>query len=261
MHHHLDIYAYTNALRPLPPTQKVGFALGMLTLALVGQPLTQGLIGLWMSRWIVGAARIPPAVYGRLLGGILLFWLVSLPPLLVAVAPIPAVVNTPGIAVGPWWVSLSPTGVTLALRAVLRGWATGVCLLFLLLTVPFTELLQVLRRWHLPVTLLDVLLLMYRFIFLALEELVQMQLAQRARGGDRTWRRQIESLGLLVSQLLVRSCQRYQRFCLGLAARGFNGSVQVETPATYRRCCRYEREALVGVMALLGGELYMRLAG
>jgi len=261
MHHHLDVYAYTNALRPLPPTQKVGFALGMLTLALVGQPVTQGVIGLWMSRWILGAAGIPLAVYGSLVGGMVLFWLASLPALVVEVAPMTSAVPTPGVAVGAWWVSLSGAGMTLALGIGLRGLATGVCLLFLLLTVPFAELLQVLRGWRLPAILLDILLLMYRFIFLALEELVQMQLAQRARGGDRHWRRRMYSLGLLTSQLVVRSLQRYQGFRLGLAARGFAGSLRVEPLATYRRCRRYEWEVLVGVVALLTGELYLRWVG
>ncbi|MEN9272069.1 MAG: hypothetical protein Q6K18_02705, partial [Gloeomargarita sp. DG_1_5_bins_55] len=62
MHHHLDVYAYGNALRPLPPAQKLGFALVMLLLAGVGHPGTQMGIVVWMSVWIVGYARIPAGV-------------------------------------------------------------------------------------------------------------------------------------------------------------------------------------------------------
>lgn len=74
-------------------------------------------------------------------------------------------------------------------------------------------------------------------------------------------RQRLIHLGLLTSQLVVRSLQRYQGFRLGLAARGFAGSLRVESLATYRRCRRYEWEVLVGVVALLTGELYLRWVG
>nr|WP_228035674.1 CbiQ family ECF transporter T component [Oculatella sp. LEGE 06141] len=98
------------------------------------------------------------------------------------------------------------------------------CLLFILFTIPSAELLSILRQCRIPPVLIDLLLLMYRFIFLFLDVLTQLQLAQRARGGYRTRQRWMYSTGLLVSQLMVRSLQRYQQFSLGLAARGFNGN-------------------------------------
>ncbi|MEN9213712.1 MAG: cobalt ECF transporter T component CbiQ [Gloeomargarita sp. DG02_4_bins_56] len=253
MHHHLDVYAYGNALRPLPPAQKLGFALVMLLLAGVGHPGTQMGIVVWMSVWIVGYARIPAGVYGRLVAGMLLFWLSTALILLIQVSP-----TAPGLPVGGWFLSVSAAGVR---QAWLSGWrvlAAGVCLLFIVLTVPFAEVLQVLRRWRLPPLLLDLLLLMYRLIFLLLDEVEAMQLAQRARAGDRTWWRRLYSMGLLVSQLAVRCLRRYQVLQLGLAARGFTGTLRVEVPMTYRASPRYWGEALLGITLLVWVDLYGR---
>uniref|UniRef100_A0ACD5H414 Uncharacterized protein n=1 Tax=Desertifilum tharense IPPAS B-1220 TaxID=1781255 RepID=A0ACD5H414_9CYAN len=68
MHHHLDAYAYTNRLRPLPPQQKLIFALVVLGIASIAHPATQGLILIWLSVWIVGYARIPPRCTDRCWG-------------------------------------------------------------------------------------------------------------------------------------------------------------------------------------------------
>ncbi|WP_240491804.1 CbiQ family ECF transporter T component, partial [Acinetobacter baumannii] len=50
----------------------------------------------------------------------------------------------------------------------MRSLASVSCLYFILLTVPFTELLAVLRRMKMPVLLTDLLLVMYRFVFVFL---------------------------------------------------------------------------------------------
>ncbi|MEN9216087.1 MAG: cobalt ECF transporter T component CbiQ [Gloeomargarita sp. HHBFW_bins_162] len=246
MHHDLDVYAYRNALRSLPSAQKLGFALAMVLLALVAHPYTQMLIVAWLSVWIVGYARIPVAVYGRWVGLILLFWLASVPALVVQVSP-----TAPGLEVGGWFLSLNGAGIMRAWRIGWRALAGGVCLLFIGLTVPFAEVLQVLRRWRFPALLLDLLVLMYRFIFLLLDEVTHLQLAQRARGGDATWRRRLSSTGLLVSQLVVRCLWRYQLFRLGLTARGFTGSIRVEVPVSYRFSPRYCWEAGLGMVVLV----------
>jgi cobalt/nickel transport system permease protein len=133
----------------------------------------------------------------------------------------------------------------------MRSLACTSCLLFLLFTIPFTDLLQVLRQWRVPILLTELLLLMYRFIFLFLDVVTELQLAQRARGGYRTRQRWMYSVGLLVSQLLVRSLQHYHRFSLALASRGFNGNFQVYSNVSHHYSKRYAIESLIGCTSLV----------
>lgn len=256
MHHHLDAYAYTNRLRPLPPQQKLIFALVVLGIALIAHPATQGVIFIWLSVWTVSYARTPVRVYGSVLVVMLLFLLTSIPALVLEIVPVDqrALIQTNsfgGLVVGNWYGFISQSGLVQAIEVGMRSIACTSCLLFILFTIPFAELLSILRQCRIPTVLIDLLLLIYRFIFLFLDVLTQLQLAQQARGGYRTRQRWMHSAGLLVSQLMVRSLQHYHRFSLALASRGFNGNFQVFSNPSYRYSKRYAIESLVGCVGLV----------
>lgn len=255
MHHHLDAYAYTQRLH-IPPPQKLIFALTVLLIALLSEPPVQVLITIWLSVWTIGYAGIPIRVYGRVLAVVLLFLWTSLPALILEVAPVSQIAASQsdvfaGLTLGHWSIFVSRMGLITAATVAIRSLACVSCLLLIVFTIPFTELLSVLRRWHIPVILLDLLLLMHRFIFLFLDVAVQLQLAQRARGGYSNRQRWMQSIGLLVGQLVVRSLQRYQQFSLGLAARGFNGNLQFHSTCSYTYSRRYILESLLGCLLLL----------
>ncbi|MBD2579873.1 cobalt ECF transporter T component CbiQ [Oscillatoria sp. FACHB-1406] len=256
MPHDLNAYAYTNRLKQLPPQQKLTFALVILSIALVTHPIAQGLIFVWLSVWIVGYARIPAKIYGRVLFVIMFFLFASLPALIiegVSAAQLDRIQTNSlaGVVLGDWYFFISQTGLMRAVEVSMRSLACVSCLLFILFTIPFAELLAIMRRCRVPSLLIDLLLLMYRFIFLFLEVALQLELAQRSRGGYRTRQRWLHSTGLLIGQLVVRSLQRYQQFSLGLAARGFNGNFKVYTHQSYHYSQRYAIESLVGCIGLI----------
>jgi cobalt/nickel transport system permease protein len=265
MHHHLDVYTYTNRLRQISPQQKLLFAIAAILIALITHPITQLLIVVWLAVWTVGYARIPAKVYCNVLMVAGLFLLTSIPALvlnLVSVEQIASVQQDQvvGVAIANVYLFISRSGLVQAFQIGARAIACTSCLLFVLFTIPFTDLLQVLRQWRVPILLTELLLLMYRFIFLFLDVLTELQLAQRARGGYRTRQRWIYSVGLLVSQLLVRSLQHYQHFSLALAARGFNGNFQVYSHQSYVYSKRYAIESLVGSVGLMILDLTTRLS-
>lgn len=254
--HHLDVYTYKNRLRQVSPQQKLLFAIAILLIALLTHPLSQLLIALWLSVWIVGYARIPIQVYLRVLLLSAAFLLASIPALVVEFIPIEQIAavqadRITGFALGSWFLFVSRSGLMQAVEIASRSIACTSCLLFVLFTIPFTDLLQVLRQWRVPVLLIELLLLMYRFVFLFLDVVTELQRAQQARGGYRTRRRSLHSVGLLVSQLLVRSLQHYHQFSLAIAARGFNGTFQVHSIQPFTCSNRYAIEALIGCVSLV----------
>lgn len=256
MHHHLDAYTYTNRLRQVSPQQKLWFAIAVLLIALMTHPITQLLIAVWLGVWTVGYARIPAKIYLNVLMVAGLFLLTSIPALILEVVSVEQIASVQmdrvtGVAVGNWYLFVSHSGLIQALQIGLRSLACTSCLLFVLFTIPFTDLLQVLRQWRVPTLLTELLLLMYRFVFLFLDVVTELQLAQRARGGYRTRQRWMYSVGLLVSQLLVRSLQHYHQFSLALAARGFNGDFQVYSNQPYTYSKRYALESLMGCIGLV----------
>lgn len=258
MSHQIDSFAYTNRLRWLPPSHKLLFAIALLLLSLISPPLVQGLISLWLLVWLVVYAKIPLKFYLRLLAFPLGFWLTSVPAFVlngVGLNAIPSVQGDVwqgwGMEVGGLYGYISQTGLQQGGELLTRMLATTSSLYFLLLTTPFTEVLQMLRRSHCPPLLVELMMMMYRFIFTVLAIAEEIWIAQNARCGYRTWRRGMYSLGILMGQLLQRSLESYRQVSLSLAARGFNGDLRVWNSATYRPSWRYSLEAILGCLILV----------
>lgn len=258
MNHSIDRFAYTNRLRWLPPGHKLAFAIVLLLLSLIAPPIVQGAIILWLMIWVLVYAHIPVSFYFKLLLIPLMFWLVSMPALVISGV---SLANLPSVQFDIWphwsirtndfyWY-ISQSGLHQGAVLLPRTIATTSSLYFMLLTTPFTEVLQVFRQLRCPELLLELLLLMYRFIFTILAIASEVGVAQTSRGGYRTWRRSLHSLGLLVGQLLERALHSYRQVSLSLTARGFNGELRFWRSQNYRSSQRYSLEAIVGCVSLM----------
>jgi cobalt/nickel transport system permease protein len=104
---------------------------------------------------------------------------------------------------------------------------------FLTLTTPVVAWAPLLRRLGVPQPIVEIMLLIYRLIFVFAEQAVTTSQAQTARLGYNGIRRSLHSLGLLVASLLERSLARMRRLEIGLAARNFDGELRVLQP-TYK---------------------------
>lgn len=257
----IDTLAYTNRLRWLAPEQKLLFAIALLIIAAFSHPLVQVLIAVWMSTWTIIYAGIPSKIYFKLVYVATLFWLTSLPALVINGVNISQLdlVQTDsaaGLNIGSYYVYISIHGMEQGLTILTRAIASLSCLYFIMLTIPFTELLQVLRRVGFPMMLTDLLLLMYRFIFVILNISAELWTAQQARGGYCTFKIGMKSLALLIGQLLKRTLENYRQVSLSLASRGFNGEFKVWHPHRYHLSKRYAIEAIIGCALLIALDWY-----
>lgn len=257
----IDTLAYTNKLRWLAPEQKLLLAIALLIITAFAHPAVQILIAIWMSIWTVVYAGIPGKIYLKLVYVATLFWLTSLPALVINVIHISHLHlvqndSISGLSIGNYYVYLSGMGIEQGLRILTRAIASLSCLYFVMLTIPFTELLQTMRRVGLPVLLTDLLLLMYRFIFVLLNAAAELWIAQQARGGYRTFSTSMKSLALLIGQLLKRTIENYRQVSLSLESRGFNGEFKVWHPHRYYHSRRYAIEAIFGCTLLITLEWY-----
>ncbi|WP_293329645.1 cobalt ECF transporter T component CbiQ [Microcoleus sp. CAWBG58] len=257
MNHQIDSLAYTNRLRGLPPTHKLSFAIALLILSLVSHAAVQLSIGLWLTIWIVVYAGIPAKLYLRLLLLPLMFLLASVPALAVGAVAGDRISAIQwdiwqgwGIYTGSFYLYVSRTGIYQVSLLFARAFASTSCMYFILLTVPFTEILQILRKSRCPELVTELLLLMYRFIFSLLAIADEIWIAQNSRGGYRTWKLGMRSLGILIGQLLQRTLVNYRQVSLSLASRGFNGEFRVWHSSPYKPSRRYTFEAVFGCTIL-----------
>lgn len=115
-------------------------------------------------------------------------------------------------------------GWLLSVTIFVRGTLSFAVALWLVNVMPFEQLLATLRRLKVPVALLAILALMYRFVFVLWDELDRMKTARQARLFRKqslwaTWR----SAAHLVGRLLIRALDRADRVHGAMLARGWDG--------------------------------------
>lgn len=114
-----------------------------------------------------------------------------------------------------------PGGVRLFLFLIAK---TSLCLFTMLLlanTTPFSDLLRVLRRAHVPALLVTTLSLMYRYLFVLADEALRMKRARMSRTfiPRRTWTWRTSAT--VISQLFIRASERAERIYDAMCARGW----------------------------------------
>ncbi|MFO7833233.1 MAG: cobalt ECF transporter T component CbiQ [Halohasta sp.] len=205
------------------------------------------------------------AVVG-LLGGLtlLLAWRSKVPvdrlaarsgvvPLVSALIVLPQVVLLPGEPlVELWGLAVTDAGVGYLLLFTARV-AVGVTLLSLLvLTTPFSAIVAALRSLGLPVALVWVLAITYRYLFLFFDELQRLVVARNSRTrGASTRRAGWRDLRGIAGTFLLRTLDRGERVGRGMRARG-----GARAPSPYDRsdslvAADYALLSLAG-LALLG---------
>lgn len=264
MNTQLDALAYGNALRTLPPKQKLCFAITLLVMAMFVHPPIHLAIFIWLAVWVVSYAKIPGRFYLGMLLGVMSFLITSLPAIALNFAPVVPVDSLWSwpLRLIPQWgghVYLSASGLQQALGILSRSLASTAALFFIILTVPFAELAVVLEQIRLPTILTELLLLCYRFIFLLAEVAQSISIAQQSRGGYRTRRLALSSVSLLIRQLIQRTAVRYQQIALGIKARGFNQEFRFWQSTPYKYSWRYALESIGGCILLVIGEVLYQI--
>jgi cobalt/nickel transport system permease protein len=116
---------------------------------------------------------------------------------------------------------LQPGG--LALFGFLLARST-VCLFAMVLlagTTPFADILRLLRRARVPLLLVTTLSLMYRYLFVLVDESGRMRRARASRTFERRRSRDWRTLATVAGQLFIRSTERADRIWAAMCARGW----------------------------------------
>jgi cobalt/nickel transport system permease protein len=232
--HLIDQYAYTNRIRRVDPAYKVGLAIMALLLCLV---LNKPLVGLtvvgWMYLLAVWLAGLSWQTFGRVLLAEATFLILATIGVVLSVS----LVNPQkiwAVQLGPVWLSSSPDSLYQGINLVTRALGAAAAMNFVALTTPLVDILELLRRWRMPVILVDIMVVVYRFIFVLLDSLNTIYMAQDSRLGYHTsYRRTMNSAALLGSRLFIEAFQRSRRLQIALESRGYEGGDLPVLPTAY----------------------------
>lgn len=123
-----------------------------------------------------------------------------------------------GVAVLAWF---QPQGGLIFCRILVKSTLCLFTLLLLSNTTPFSQIIRILQKIRAPSLLVSTLALMYRYLFVLVDEAERMQRARASRTFTRQRVLQWKSLGAIVGQLFVRSTERAERIYAAMCSRGW----------------------------------------
>lgn len=220
--HLIDRLAHTNRWSDRHPADKLLLGGGLLVLS-VGLPPVPGsiLVLITAVTATLAGARVPVGDYLRVL---------MLPAAFMISGAVVLAMSVRLDGGGPA-VSFSSGGAMTALTVSLRAVAAMASLLLIILTTPVHEFLGLLRKIRIPAAIVDVTLLVYRFIMVTAAVAERARISQASRMGYAGFRRSLRSAGMLVASLLPRVLDRAGRMETGLAARAYAGELRVLSSA------------------------------
>ncbi|MGB9915470.1 MAG: cobalt ECF transporter T component CbiQ [Candidatus Bathyarchaeales archaeon] len=221
----IDRYAYTNALSKNSPVTKLFFALSLLLISVLSpSPVVPITVFLTTTVMILLCAKIPWRFYLRLL------WyptvIVALTCVIIALffgyqEPLTEV-NLLGLR----W-TIFRDGVATGFTTFFRVAGALSSQFFLVLTTPMTSILVVLRKARAPKIIVEMSLLIYRYIFVFIEVMETMHIAQELRLGYSGLLKKLKSLSMLIGNLFIRTLDQGERTFTAMSARGYDGNIRV----------------------------------
>ena len=165
----LDRLSYQSRWYHIAPQRKFCFWLLMMLLAFSLPPLGQGILLLALAAFTCWLLRISFWRWLRWMAIPLAFLLVGVLTILLSITSDPARLLV-GIPLGSYWLGVLPEGLNMANATFWRSLAALAATFWLVLNMPFPQLIVLLRKGRVPRLLTEQILLTWRFIFILLEE-------------------------------------------------------------------------------------------
>lgn len=160
----------------------------------------------------------------------------ALPFILIAA---PSVFTQSGEQLAAWElgaITMTPTreGLEFVATITAKSWIAVTAAALLSATTRYLDVVAALRWFRIPALLVAVMAMMYRYLFLLIEEAQRLIVARRARsaavdghksGGSIRWRARVT--GNMAGSLFIRTFDRSERVHMAMLARGFDGTVSM----------------------------------
>jgi cobalt/nickel transport system permease protein len=243
----LDDVAQKSTFRHIHPGTKALLGLGSLIICLVSPtpvvPLVSGII---LSLVLLIPARISPLVYGEILLAPAIFTVMSVVVLLFLLGGGDVIWRFNPVL----WINLTITTGSLSQSTLVffRVFGCSISMFFIVLTTPMTDLFNGMKRIGIPIELIDLMMIIYRFIFITYDQAVEIWQAQVMRlGYGRPWE-SIRSFSMLCGMLFISSWNAGEDLIRAMDCRCYDGifpSLDLAEPV--------QMQSLIPVLLYLAG--------
>lgn len=219
-----DTLSYKSRYREIPAIYKIIFTFLLGVVAYISHTYVQMFVILGAAVFLLSFVKIPIQFLLKWIFVPGVFLIISLPAIVFGVSRIAEVNDDIWFSLikfEDWRLYISKSGWEQAYSIIFRTLSLFICVLTLIVTTPFNEILHALKKLGVPQVLLDVLVSMYRFIFIFLQYVEDLNLVVKSRQGNVTWKRTLHSAGLVGFQLFFKTFEKYKRMSMVIESRGF----------------------------------------
>jgi len=221
----IDKYAYISKLNKLNPVLK--FVIAALSMAVclgIDHPVISVLILCLMSWLTVARGKISIKYYMKLMRIPLFFLVISVLTIIINLTETPA--DLIAVPLFSKYLSVSRQGLCQGAALVLKAFGSVSCLYFLSLSTPVFEITGVFNCLHCPKLLTELMLLIYRFIFILLDTSHMMVLSADSRLGYMTKRSWLKATGMIAGSLFLKAFKRSMVMYDAMEARCYDGTIE-----------------------------------
>ncbi|MDO4556325.1 MAG: cobalt ECF transporter T component CbiQ, partial [Lachnospiraceae bacterium] len=180
----IDKLCYYSRLRYINAGEKFAFATITLLFCVISRSILMALLVLAVNGILtVKKGKIPFSRYWHLMTIPMVFLFLSTLAILLNFSHTPF--DAFAIPLGRWYLTASYASLYEGCQLILTALASVSCLYFLSLNTPITDILEVLKKLHCPDLIIELMLLIYRFIFILMDVSSAISTSQDARLGNK----------------------------------------------------------------------------
>lgn len=219
--------SYSNKLLKVKAIYKFIFAMALLIISLISQSFILS-ISIFLAITIVNiyVSNSKICRYFKSLLIPIVFLLFSIITIIVSVSS-----STEGfmtyISIGTLNIGVTYKGLDTSIKLFFRTMDCISAMYFIILTMPMDQIIAILKIFRLPDIFIELVVLVYRFIFIFVEESKEIYTAQYLRFGYRGLKKSYGSLAVLIKCLFLRVLRRYDDLTVILDTRLFKGKFYV----------------------------------
>lgn len=220
----IDQYAYTSQIRFWSSDFKAAFSIILMILSIaLNNPYVSAAIIFAMTYITVIKGGLPMTVYLSFLAIPLSFILLGTFTIAIDFSKVP--MGQYRMNLGFCYVFTSMTQLKKMAFLILKVFAAVSALQMIILSTPSNEIIAFLRKIHIPQLILELMYLIYRFIFILLDVHRQMKDSANAREGFCDFITSCLTFGNIASNLLVVSLKKANTYYDAMEARCYDGEL------------------------------------
>lgn len=218
----IDKYAYTNKLTNYNPFIKSLIVAIALIVSIVTKNYYINLgIFITMILLTVGVAGIPIDKYLKILFVPMTFLIISVLTIMISISKVDIFIWS--IEVFDYYIGVTENSLEQVILLSTRVFASITSMFFLSLTTPLNQIIKVLKKLFIPSFVIELTVLIYRFIFVFLEEAQEIHHGQEMKFGYSNMKNSYNSISLLIRSLFTRLLLRYKDMVVVLECKLYNG--------------------------------------